>query len=139
MVLCGLLRRMSSCGEDCLYDACFFQAETPGKFGGTLTEKSKQLRKPVVPSRSGLTGCAHLCLSLSTDMSFSGAVKLADINDYLAPSQACIKPQLDAKRAQQAREKGGSGCVERCRGAAAQARDWKEAVTWDRNQDFDRV
>eukprot|EP00471_Norrisiella_sphaerica_P003306 CAMPEP_0184489920 /NCGR_PEP_ID=MMETSP0113_2-20130426/16656_1 /TAXON_ID=91329 /ORGANISM="Norrisiella sphaerica, Strain BC52" /LENGTH=504 /DNA_ID=CAMNT_0026873581 /DNA_START=30 /DNA_END=1544 /DNA_ORIENTATION=- len=29
---------------------------------------------------------------------FSGAVKLADINDFLAPSQACIKPQLDAKK-----------------------------------------
>ena len=42
-------------------------------------------------------------------MSFSGAVKLADINDYLAPSQACIKPQLDAKRAQQAREKEAAG------------------------------
>ncbi|GAB5367859.1 hypothetical protein AAMO2058_001268000 [Amorphochlora amoebiformis] len=31
-------------------------------------------------------------------MAFSGAVKLADINDYLGPSQACIKPMLDAKK-----------------------------------------
>mmetsp|Transcript_7004 Transcript_7004/g.10697 ORF Transcript_7004/g.10697 Transcript_7004/m.10697 type:complete len:385 (+) Transcript_7004:66-1220(+) len=40
-------------------------------------------------------------------MSFSGAVKLADINDFLGPSQACIKPQLDAqkrKAAQKARK-----------------------------------
>ena len=31
-------------------------------------------------------------------MSFSGAVKIADVTDYLVPSQACIKPLMDSKQ-----------------------------------------
>eukprot|EP00466_Bigelowiella_natans_P004700 jgi/Bigna1/88025/estExt_fgenesh1_pg.C_270091 len=38
---------------------------------------------------------------------FSGAVKLADINDFLTPSQQCIKPQLDAKKRKDKKKNGG--------------------------------
>jgi len=38
---------------------------------------------------------------------FSGAVKLADINDFLTPSQQCIKPQLDAKKRKDKKKIGG--------------------------------
>ena len=43
-------------------------------------------------------------------MSFSGAVKIADgFDDFLAPSQSCIKPLIDA-----AAQKGDEGKVKVC-------------------------
>ncbi|KRZ55117.1 Cytosolic Fe-S cluster assembly factor NARFL [Trichinella nativa] len=39
--------------------------------------------------------CPHIIFTLS--MSFSGTVRLTDLNDFIAPSQNCIKPILDKR------------------------------------------
>ncbi|KRY51371.1 Cytosolic Fe-S cluster assembly factor NARFL [Trichinella britovi] len=39
--------------------------------------------------------CLHIIFTLS--MSFSGTVRLTDLNDFIAPSQNCIKPILDKR------------------------------------------
>lgn len=40
---------------------------------------------------------------------FSGAVKLADLDDYLAPSQNCIKPVMKRKDEKKEEESSGDG------------------------------
>lgn len=41
-------------------------------------------------------------------MAFSGAVMLGDLDDFLTPAQACVKPQIDeAKKRNNTEEKGG--------------------------------
>lgn len=45
-------------------------------------------------------------------MAFSGAVKLGDLDDFLAPSQACIKPQIDEAKAKKSKQEGGSVKIE---------------------------
>ncbi len=32
----------------------------------------------------------HCCIAVAEMAQFSGAVKLADLNDFIAPSQACV-------------------------------------------------
>jgi len=36
---------------------------------------------------------------------FSGTVKIADLDDFLAPSQACIKPLIQEKKTTEEKEK----------------------------------
>ena len=44
--------------------------------------------------------------------SFSGALRLTDLDDFVGPSQACIKPMVDdAKAAAAAKAKGQSADV----------------------------
>ena len=47
-------------------------------------------------------------------MAFSGAVKLADLDDFMAPAQDCIKPLIDeAKEKKKAKDALASGSKEK--------------------------
>lgn len=55
-----------------------------------------------------------LCTSIGprrrphTTMSFSGALTLTDLNDFITPSQACIKPVEEVKSVERVREPGAA-------------------------------
>jgi hypothetical protein len=39
----------------------------------------------------------HWSFKLKVEMSFSSALKLTDLDDFITPSQACIKPEIIQK------------------------------------------
>lgn len=44
----------------------------------------------------------------ATIMSFSGALTLTDLNDFITPSQACIKPVEEVKSVERVQEPGAA-------------------------------
>lgn len=57
----------------------------------------------LVPQRTEMYYIGRL--NLEKMAMFSGAVKLADLNDYLAPSQQCVKPLMKPKGTNDAESK----------------------------------